>query len=81
MIRGPKKKGVAKKDDGPVSEDILNIWKDRTDPEIKEDDREYPLWLFKLARSTASLDHYNRSWGSGDSVNYPDVEEASIMIT
>ena len=47
-MRGPKKKGGAKKEDGPLSNDIINIWKERQDPEIVEDDKQYPLWLLKL---------------------------------
>ena len=35
LMRGPKKKGgAAKKDDELLSNDIINIWKDRPDIEI-----------------------------------------------
>jgi len=47
MLRGAKKK---KGPDGPAeaeSNDIINILKDKTDPEIKPID-EYPVWLVEL---------------------------------
>ena len=32
-------------------------------------------------RGTSPLDHLNRSWGTGDVANYPDVEDASVFLT
>lgn len=44
-LRGPKK---AKAESVPLSDDLINVWKDRKDPEIKDID-EYPVWLLELA--------------------------------
>ena len=47
-IRGPKKKkGGGGAAEGPVSTDIVNIWKDRSDPKIVATDK-YPTWLVDL---------------------------------
>lgn len=43
-IRGPKK---AKAEAIATSDDLINIWKARKEPEIKDID-EYPLWLLEL---------------------------------
>jgi hypothetical protein len=70
VSRGPKKKsGAVKKEEAPLSSDIVNIWKDRADPEIKEDEREYPLWLMKITRGTGTFDGYMRAWATGDVKN------------
>lgn len=45
-IRGPKKKKVAAVA-APDTSDIINIWKDRPDPQIQASER-YPPWLFNL---------------------------------
>lgn len=80
MARGPKKKGGAvKKDDTPVSADISNIWKERTDPEIKEDNKEYPLWLMKICRGTGTVDGYMRAWATGDRKNYPELNDVLTL--
>lgn len=46
-IRGPKKKKGAVAAAAPESSDIVNIWKDRQDPQIFASDR-YPPWLMRL---------------------------------
>ena len=80
MTRGPKKKGGGvKKDEGPISEDIVNIWKDRSDPMIKDDEREYPLWLIQMCRGQGTLDGYMRAWATGDVKNYPAAEDLVAM--
>lgn len=44
VVRGPKK--VAKTESVAQSDDLINIWKDRKDPEIG-DINDYPLWLLE----------------------------------
>jgi hypothetical protein len=54
-VRGPKKKK-----DSEVrieSTDIVNIFKDRADPEIT-DIREYPVYVQELSRGTFSIHEY-----------------------
>ncbi|KAM3142004.1 hypothetical protein pb186bvf_005877 [Paramecium bursaria] len=46
FVRGPKK--AAKQEAVATSDDLINIWKDRQDPEIKEIEQ-YPVWLLELA--------------------------------
>ena len=47
-LRGPKKKkGGTVATDAPLTNDIVNIWKDRKDPSIAASDR-YPPWLMEL---------------------------------
>lgn len=76
LTRGPKKKGGgAKKDEGPLSEDIVNIWKERKDPEIKEDEREYPLWLIQMCSGSGTIDGKMRAWATADPTNYPSTQD------
>ena len=46
-VRGPKKKKGGAVSEGPISSDIVNIWKDRTDPQIVATDK-YPGYLADL---------------------------------
>jgi len=54
-VRGPKKKKGADKSAAPENTDIVNIFKDRKDPEIYSSDR-YPPWLMKLIEEEYSPD-------------------------
>ncbi len=54
-IRGPKKKKGPSKSEAPDSSDIVNIFKDRPDPEIHATDR-YPPWLMRMLEETYSPD-------------------------
>lgn len=53
-MRGPKKKKAAKSE-APESSDIVNIFKDRPDPEIHATHR-YPPWLMGMLEETYSPD-------------------------
>ncbi len=53
--RGPKKKKGPSKSEAPESADIVNIFKDRPDPEIHATDR-YPPWLMNMLEETYSPD-------------------------
>ena len=46
-MRGPKKKKGGVADAGPISQDIINIWKDRGDPKIVSTDL-YPPYIQDL---------------------------------
>ena len=50
-VRGPKKKkgGAGAGSDAPLTNDIVNIWKDRKDPVIVASDK-YPPWLMDLIK-------------------------------
>ena len=50
-IRGPKKKKGPVKSDVPDSSDIVNIFKDRPDPQIHTTDR-YPPFVTRLLQET-----------------------------
>eukprot|EP00344_Euplotes_crassus_P006061 CAMPEP_0197005586 /NCGR_PEP_ID=MMETSP1380-20130617/30103_1 /TAXON_ID=5936 /ORGANISM="Euplotes crassus, Strain CT5" /LENGTH=158 /DNA_ID=CAMNT_0042424775 /DNA_START=19 /DNA_END=495 /DNA_ORIENTATION=+ len=72
VTRKPKKKGgKAKGGAGPVSDDIVNIFKEREDPIILPSEY-YPQWIFqhldKPISSEEVLDHikYGRYVPSGD---------------
>lgn len=54
-VRGPKKKKGASKSEAPESSDIVNIFKDRPDPEIHSTDR-YPPWLIGMIEESYSPD-------------------------
>ena len=55
-IRGPKKKkGGAATAEAPLSNDIVNIWKDRDDPKIVASDK-YPPYLMELIKQKYSGD-------------------------
>jgi hypothetical protein len=54
-IRGPKKKKGPSKSEAPESSDIVNIFKDRPDPEIHASDR-YPPWLMRMLEESYSPD-------------------------
>lgn len=75
MIRGPKKKGGAKKEEGPLSSDVVNIWKEREDCSISLNDRDYPLWLIQLSKQTAPLDSYLKSWMCNGPVLTPNLND------
>ncbi len=53
--RGPKKKKGPSKSEAPESSDIVNIFKDRPDPEIHATDR-YPPWLMRMLEENYSPD-------------------------
>ncbi len=55
QVRGPKKKKGPSKSEAPESSDIVNIFKDRPDPEIYATSR-YPPWLIKMIEETYSPD-------------------------
>ncbi len=46
-IRGPKKKKGPAKVEAPLTNDIVNIFKERKDPQIYPTDR-YPKWILRL---------------------------------
>jgi hypothetical protein len=46
-VRGPKKKKGGKADAGPISTDIVNIFKGRSDPLIYPSEM-YPPWVMGL---------------------------------
>jgi hypothetical protein len=54
-IRGPKKKKGPSKSEAPESSDIVNIFKDRPDPEIHASDR-YPPWLMRMLEESYTPD-------------------------
>ena len=55
-MRGPKKKkGGGGGDTGPISSDIVNIWKDRKDPSIYASDK-YPVYLMELLQPSYTHD-------------------------
>jgi len=54
-VRGPKKKKGPAKSEAPESSDIVNIFKDRPDPEIHPTDR-YPPWLLRMIEEPYSPD-------------------------
>lgn len=54
-IRGPKKKKGADKSAAPDNTDIVNIFKERKDPEIKSSEH-YPPWLLQLIDEGSSPD-------------------------
>ena len=55
QVRGPKKKKGPSKSEAPESSDIVNIFKDRPDPEIHATSR-YPPWLIRMIEETYSPD-------------------------
>lgn len=55
QVRGPKKKKGASKSEAPESSDIVNIFKERPDPEIHATSR-YPPWLIRMIEETYSPD-------------------------
>ena len=54
-MRGPKKKKGPSKSEAPDSSDIVNIFKDRPDPEIHATSM-YPPWLIRMIEETYSPD-------------------------
>jgi hypothetical protein len=54
-VRGPKKKKGPAKSEAPESSDIVNIFKDRPEPEINPTDR-YPPWLLRMIEEPYSPD-------------------------
>ncbi|TNV73143.1 hypothetical protein FGO68_gene5555 [Halteria grandinella] len=54
-VRGPKKKKGPSKSEAPDSSDIVNIFKDRPDPEIHATDR-YPPFLMGLIEESYTPD-------------------------
>lgn len=54
-VRGPKKKKGSSKSEAPESSDIVNIFKDKPDPEIHATDR-YPPWLIAMLEEPYSPD-------------------------
>lgn len=55
QVRGPKKKKGPSKSEAPESSDIVNIFKERPDPEIHATSR-YPPWLIRMIEETYSPD-------------------------
>ena len=54
-VRGPKKKKGPAKSEAPESSDIVNIFKDRPDPEIHATHM-YPPWLMRMLEESYSPD-------------------------
>ena len=54
-VRGPKKKKGGQKTEAPECPDLVNIFKERPDPEIYSSDR-YPPWLMRMLEETYSPD-------------------------
>lgn len=81
MARGPKK--VAKKSAGEqqalLSNDIVNIFKNQKDNEIKPI-TEYPLWLAELALPDHSLEEFCAAWETDDPLFKPEEKDAVRML-
>ncbi|CAD8043188.1 unnamed protein product [Paramecium primaurelia] len=75
-IRGPKK---AKVEAVATSDDLINIWKDRKDPEIKEID-EYPLWLLELAVPLDSIDVASIQIAANDKAYHPPASHVRSIV-
>ena len=55
QVRGPKKKKGPSKSEAPESSDIVNIFKDRPDPQIHATSL-YPPWLIRMIEESYSPD-------------------------
>lgn len=76
-VRGPKKKKGASKSEAPDSSDIVNIFKDRPDPEIHATDR-YPPFLMGLIEDNYTPDDVMMQMYRGERI--PTANEQWTLV-